>query len=346
MNERHLGGDPLLEVYIIDVGQGDGILIVTPEGHHLMIDGGNIRKNQKGGKNAADFVDWKFSRDYATFADRADPDKASIRLDSLIASHNDLDHFGGLWDLIEKDVNGDLGLKKFPDGYSKNTNGHSVVLRLDYTDRRIMLTGDLNTHSQHHIIDTFGTEIIEEFKSDVAKGCHHGGHDVSYKFLAGLRPLVTIISSGDAETHDHPRPIIVAASTITGRRLIDTETDHLTAPMVYLTEVARSVSIAKIGKMGQYPENRPAYERDRPKGATKVHDTDDEMRKFRLFLGPSQSSAFDWPRLDLAKAVKGIRYGLINVRTDGKPLFAAQKEKAGGDWAYHVLTDKQISKAH
>jgi hypothetical protein len=60
---RHLGGEALLEVYVIDVGQGDGLFVVTPEGHNLMIDGGNLRKVQNGGKNAADFVDWKFAKE-------------------------------------------------------------------------------------------------------------------------------------------------------------------------------------------------------------------------------------------------------------------------------------------
>lgn len=472
VNARHLGAEPLLEVYVIDVGQGDGLLVVTPEGHHVMVDGGNIRKFQQGGKNAADFVDWKFARDYVNFEDRDDGEKTKIRLDAMVASHNDLDHFGGLWDLIEQDeknlaeldaggvtieaiyhaglswwfngldsrgnakralgpvtggaytkllsnrssalaataslnnpdfdtlhgswgrfiaaatkckrnsgapsriervsdktdnylpgfepggdsacqirilgpiesgAGGQPGLKRFPDGTSKNTNGHSVVLRLDYGDRRILLTGDLNTHSQNHIMETFGADFTAEYRCDVAKGCHHGSHDVSYKFLDGLRPLVTVISSGDAETHDHPRPTIVAASALTGRRLV--EDDHLVAPMVYMTEIARSVSIADIGQMNEFPQPRPKYERKRPKGAKKVHNTEEEMAHYRLFLGSSQSSPFDWPRLDTAKAVSGIRYGLINVRTDGKRIFTAQLEESGGDWAYHILTERQIEDA-
>jgi hypothetical protein len=65
-----LGGEPVLELDIIDVGQGDGLLVVTPEGHHIMIDGGDLRSRQQTGKNAADFVDWKFFNDYRFFNER------------------------------------------------------------------------------------------------------------------------------------------------------------------------------------------------------------------------------------------------------------------------------------
>ncbi len=100
---NHLGGyEPLLEVYAIDVGQGDGLLVVIPAGHNIMVDSGNTRSFQNGGKNAADFVDWKFFKDYVSFADREDPDKTKIQLDAMVATHNDIDHFGGLFDLIDQ----------------------------------------------------------------------------------------------------------------------------------------------------------------------------------------------------------------------------------------------------
>jgi len=57
VDKNALGGTSLLEVYFIDVGQGDGVLIKTPDFRHIMIDGGNPRTRQTTGKNAADFVD-------------------------------------------------------------------------------------------------------------------------------------------------------------------------------------------------------------------------------------------------------------------------------------------------
>jgi len=40
-----------------------------------------------------------------------------------------------------------------------------------------------------------------------------------------------------------------------------------------------------------------------------------------------------------------LRYGLINIRTDGKRLFFAQMEESGSDWAIATLSENQISEA-
>ena len=91
MRNVDLTSEALLEVYFIDVGQGDSVLVRTPDARHLLVDGGLERKRQLTGKNAADFVDWKFFFDYGDFR---------IRLDSMTASHPDNDHYGGLHDLV------------------------------------------------------------------------------------------------------------------------------------------------------------------------------------------------------------------------------------------------------
>ena len=101
VKKSDLGDTPLLEVYFIDVGQGDGVLIVTPDRRHIFIDGGWPRRSQPTGKNAVDFVDWKFDRDYG---------EDSIRLDTVMCSHNDQDHYGGLWDLFNPDEEHELGI--------------------------------------------------------------------------------------------------------------------------------------------------------------------------------------------------------------------------------------------
>ncbi len=243
---------------------------------------------------------------------------------------------------IEGTVEGKPGLARFTGGTSKNTNGHSVILRLDHGERRLLLTGDLNTASMKLLMDTYDTEFGPEFRCDVAKGCHHGSHDVSFDFLDGLRPVATVISSGDAETHDHPRPTIVAASAITGRRLV--QSDSLVCPLVYMTEVARSAAYAKVSKMKEFQDPQPEVDTKPPK-AKIVHNEKDEMARFRLYLGSSQDGPADWPRIDRCLVVNGIRYGLVNVRTDGERLFFAQMEETGGDWAVHTRSKAQIEAA-
>lgn len=360
--------EALLDISFIDVGQGDGVLVRYPEGRHLLIDGGLSRKNQMTGKNAADFVDWKFFYDYGNY---------TINIDGMMASHCDSDHYGGLWDLIKKDTetdqeldcvelnvtdffhaglsnwkkkdnthknslgptddgwfirllddrtdaelcldtnnadtltgnwknfirditelddetnfhrigvraedlangddlpemwegtsacatkilapvtqdkNGKLALKDLGDT-GVNKNGHSICLRLDFGNARILLTGDLNSASMNWLTEAYGDNRIDNFNCDVAKACHHGSHDISYKFLKHINAGATVISSGDAEGYAHPRPEVVAASAVTGHVNVDEDKDVLITPLIYMTEIERSVSLGKVThiKMNNYP---------------------------------------------------------------------------------------------
>ncbi|HZO07679.1 MAG TPA: MBL fold metallo-hydrolase [Solirubrobacterales bacterium] len=393
-----LGGEPLLEVYFIDVGQGDGILIKTPGKKHLMVDGGNLRKAQNPRKNAADFVDWKFFHDYG---------EDKIELEAVIASHCDVDHYGGLTDLLAVDKNDELDCKEVrvetiyhaglgywstgdgektlgptepkdgkrffrqlvgnreeveaalqPDaepalagewakfmqaaadtlnaggdpaaierlsdrtehlnGFGPgvdgevaikvlgplefevevggktlharqeydgeagiSTNGNSVLLRLDYNGCRILLTGDLNTESQEALLEFYEGKA-GELACDVAKACHHGSEDVSIPFLQALEPAATVISSGDNEGHDHPRPKVISASALTGYRHPE-DGKTLESPLIFSTELSRSVK-----------------------------------------LGPPVE----------------LVYGLVNVRTDGKEILFATRDEHTRRWR----TDKVDSR--
>jgi beta-lactamase superfamily II metal-dependent hydrolase len=81
----------LLELYVIDVGQGDGMLLKTPGGAWHLIDAGMASRDQMTKKGAANFVRWKFIRDLG---------RDKVSLDSVVVTHNDLDHYGGLVDLF------------------------------------------------------------------------------------------------------------------------------------------------------------------------------------------------------------------------------------------------------
>lgn len=427
------GGKSLLEIYFIDVGQGDGVLLKTPDFRHIMIDGGHPRASQNTGKSGADFVDWKFFEDYGL---------DHITLDAMIASHNDFDHFGGLADLLdtaqeeeldakgvaveafyhagvswwkddgertlgkttqsdgvryltqllgnrpsaERATVGSTGpqlqgkwgefiakvveakrtdgqptpverlsqLDRFLPGFepgsgvptihvlgpieykidgapallslgsdSQSTNGNSILLRVDYGRCRILLTGDLNKASQQALLDAYQGRRLE-FQCDVAKACHHGSEDVSFSFLQAMAPAATIISSGDHEGHDHPRPRIVAASGATGHLQI--ENDEIITPLVYSTELARSVSIGHPTALHIQASGAAASEIE-AKDFQSV--SVDYLERKPGGLRPSKKIR----KLSNTKIVAGLIYGLVNVRTDGSRILTATMNEGDGSWS-------------
>jgi beta-lactamase superfamily II metal-dependent hydrolase len=87
-----VGDTGLLEIYVIDVGQGDGVLLRTrqDDAWHL-IDAGIRAAKQMTRKGAANFVRWKFIDDLR---------RERITLANMIVTHPDADHYGGMIDLM------------------------------------------------------------------------------------------------------------------------------------------------------------------------------------------------------------------------------------------------------
>ncbi|MCX7727357.1 MAG: MBL fold metallo-hydrolase, partial [Chitinispirillaceae bacterium] len=74
-----------LEIFFIDVDQGDSILIQTPEDRRILIDGG-------GSDEAYQFIKNKY---------RLDKPDNYIDFDAIIATHSDSDHTQGLLKILE-----------------------------------------------------------------------------------------------------------------------------------------------------------------------------------------------------------------------------------------------------
>ena len=105
----------------------------------------------------------------------------------------------------------------------------------------VLLTGDLNDQSQADIIEAYGDQFVDEWRVDVAKACHHGSHHQDFDFLRGVGALSTVFSSGDANTYDHPRAWVLGAASLAGRVVEDRVKARLKAPLIYSTEIARSL---------------------------------------------------------------------------------------------------------
>jgi beta-lactamase superfamily II metal-dependent hydrolase len=80
-----LGDTPSLEMYFIDVGQGDAAFIITPGRKKILIDGGYNRR-------ALGFLTWLYRLDKTG----AQP----VDIDMLIMSHGDGDHLEGLIPIV------------------------------------------------------------------------------------------------------------------------------------------------------------------------------------------------------------------------------------------------------
>ncbi|WP_413372722.1 ComEC/Rec2 family competence protein [Paenibacillus taichungensis] len=87
-------------VQFLDIGQGDSTLITTPEGKHILVDGGGTVQFGKSEQS------WKTRRDpYEVGAKVVVPllKKRGIhRLDAVIVTHADQDHAGGLQAVLEQ----------------------------------------------------------------------------------------------------------------------------------------------------------------------------------------------------------------------------------------------------
>lgn len=85
INTQHLADNPVLEIYFIDVGQGDSTFIVTPGRMKILVDGG---ENDR----ALRFLAWKYRLE--------DPAAHQVMIDLLVLTHADEDHINGLVHVI------------------------------------------------------------------------------------------------------------------------------------------------------------------------------------------------------------------------------------------------------
>jgi competence protein ComEC len=85
IRELDLSDKSVLELYFIDVGQGDSTFIVTPKRKKILVDGG---ANEK----ASQFLAWKYYLN--------ESDSEPITIDLLVLTHADEDHINGLVPVI------------------------------------------------------------------------------------------------------------------------------------------------------------------------------------------------------------------------------------------------------
>lgn len=88
IREEDLTPDRLLEIAFVDVGQGDGCLVTTPEGRHVLVDAGV-------GSEMYWYLRWRFD-----LRSRS-ADSGPLVIDHAVITHPDENHFSGLGPILD-----------------------------------------------------------------------------------------------------------------------------------------------------------------------------------------------------------------------------------------------------
>lgn len=207
---------PYGEVSVLDIGQGDCILIREPfNGDVMLIDtGGNIYYD------VAENIVYPILKS-----------KGIKSIDVILITHDDYDHCGALeslQQLIEvKEViteKQDIELSnlyfsayKYED--SEETNDLSIILYSEINGLRYLFTGDAPSEVEKDFIKQYN-----ELTVDVLKVGHHGSNTSSCsEFLESIRPLYAFISSGKNNSYNHPSDEVIERLLSYGIDIYDTQ---------------------------------------------------------------------------------------------------------------------------
>jgi competence protein ComEC len=97
-------------------------------------------------------------------------------------------------------------------------NNDSVVIRLQFGDRALLLTGDIETGAENALV-----RAPTDLYVDVVKVAHHGSKTSSTEnFVASARPSVAIISVGQTSVFGHPHKEVVERWKASGAEVLTT----------------------------------------------------------------------------------------------------------------------------
>lgn len=249
--------DGILLITALDVGQGDSILVQTRD-KNILIDSGERKEASKLLEKLEDNKVEQLDMLVATHphADHIGGMKAVLNRFPVKQVYDSgqsykTKMYGDFRAQVEKDaipfevlrggqeiaVNEMVKLKvlsprELYKGTASDANNNSLVLRLEYDDFSMLLTGDIQAAVEEDLLKN----CPQDLAAQVLKVAHHGSKTSSInEFLAAVRPKVAIISSGNGNKYNHPSTEVV-------RRLNDLQAD------VFNTAVCGDVIIKSNGK--------------------------------------------------------------------------------------------------
>ena len=253
---RPFGGEEMVRVTFLDVGQGDSAVIELPDGTVTLIDGGATYERFDMGRSVVAPFLWN---------------RGIRSIDHVIGTHPQLDHVGGLaWILAHFQVenfwtNGASRQEEFwrrieramvqrkleatvategrlisegsacrmvvlnpqprpessTSAKSESLNNLSVVTELVCGEQRVLFTGDIERDALTRLTD-FGTAA----HIALLKVPHHGAKSsLERRWLDTIRPAVAVVSAGRRNPYGHPAGDVLAAYEAVGTQLWRTDRD-------------------------------------------------------------------------------------------------------------------------
>lgn len=224
------GRSPYLQVSFLDVGQGDAILIRTPDGAEALIDGGRDGTVLQRLRTTHGWFERSLSLMVATHYDGdhiggLDDVLASYRVEMVLVAGNDTGsedaarfteavgaeglapHVVRAGDLVQLGASTTLEiLSPTYDVADIESNNSSIVLLVHYGETAFLLTGDAPKEIETYLVAKYGDQLA----ADVLKLGHHGSRTSSDQlFLETVDPLYAVVSAGKDNTYGHPHEEVV-----------------------------------------------------------------------------------------------------------------------------------------
>lgn len=227
-----------LMITVLDVGQGDGIFINSPQGQHFFIDGGSLNVSEVGRNRLIPFLKYygvshleyyfltHWDQDHINGAQELlmNQREMGITVKNLVISYpmSQNAEFSEFSDEVKSRGTGVITVKKGDriregaleilclspdrDEMPRSDNDGSIVLQVKYGKFSALLTGDLEESGERKILSSW------EIKPCVLlKVGHHGSKTSSCApFIQALQPELAVISCGRGNSFGHPHEKVLA----------------------------------------------------------------------------------------------------------------------------------------